>query len=770
MKKRSSLSARVVRATIAGIASVATLGGLASGCLDRPVSPASPNTTNVFVDQIRQSGVDKIDMLFMIDNSISMADKQKILQAAVPKLVERLVTPRCVDTTTGLPVGGNADAAGTCANGEPEFPPIKDIHLGVITSSLGAHGGETCSLTSPGSNPTQDDKGRLVGFTRQLPNHEQPPIDFLWWNPGTDAADQADSNTLITEFSAQVVAAGETGCGYEASLEAWYRFLVDPQPPDTVKKDGNFTVVEACPQEGADCGAGGICIGGFCADKTVLAQRQAFLRGDSLVAVVMLTDENDCSIRDDGQGWLVSIASPGLPRSTAACLTNPDDACCTSCAAPPGPGCAPHGQDAECSKNGGTFSGPEDHVNLRCWEQKKRYGVDFLYPLNRYVNALKNPSVTDRGGNSAPNPLFSTGGGVSRDPSLIFLAGIVGVPWQAIATDDSQAAGAPLKYKNARDIDWPAITRTGNTPPTNPRMVESIALRPGLPDFNTPNADPVHGHDFDIIGSATSQGPADLQYACIFPLAQTRDCAALSACDCKTDTGVAAKSPLCWDGTQFSTVQTGAKAYPGLRELEVLRDFGDNAIVASICPKEAINQNDPSFGYNPAVDAIVDRLKEQLSGSCLTRPVTVVQNPDGTTSTQCAIVEVEVTQGGACGCDGNQNRKDPDAKLIKPVLDGLRKDRICGAAGQPACSQTDFCLCEIGEANPKSSCENDPNPQGVGWCYIDPFGDPAVGNADLVKDCNPQRQLRFIGSSAGVPTPKKNSIVFIACLGKPLGE
>ena len=768
MKKRS-LSARVVRATIAGIASVATLGGLASGCLDRPVSPASPNTTNVFVDQIRQSGVDKIDMLFMIDNSISMADKQKILQAAVPKLVERLVTPRCIDSTTKLPVGGNADAAGNCAAGEPEFPPIKDIHLGVITSSLGGHGGDTCSETGAGFKPDQNDKGRLVGLTRGISNHEG--LDFLWWNPLTDPVDQAGSSTLISDFSAQVAAAGETGCGYEANLEAWYRFLVDPQPPDTVKREGNFTVVEGCSQEGADCGVGGVCIGGFCSDKTVLTQRQAFLRGDSLVAVVMLTDENDCSIRDDGQGWLVSIATPGLPRATAACATNPDDPCCTSCGAPTPAGCTPAAQDPECSKNGGTYTPPEDHVNLRCWEQKKRYGVDFLYPLNRYVNALKNPSVTDRGGNSAPNPLFSTGGGVSRDPSLIFLAGIVGVPWQAIATDDS-LTGAGLKYKNARDIDWPAITRTGNAPPTDVHMVESYLPRAGLPDFNAPKTDPVHGHEWDIPTAFGAQGPGDLQYACIFPLEQTRDCSgSTGGCDCGT-AGVNGKSPLCWDGTQFSSTQTSAKAYPGLRQLEVLRDFGDNAIVASICPKNAVGDtNDPSYGYNPAVDAIVDRLKEQLSGSCLTRPVTVVENPDGTTSTQCAIVEVETTQGGACTCDPTKNRNDPDGKLIKPVLDGLRKDRICGDAGQPACNQTDFCMCEIGEANPKSSCEDDVNPQGIGWCYIDPFGDPAVGNnPDLVKDCNPQRQLRFIGSASGVPTPKKNSIVFIACLGKPLGE
>jgi hypothetical protein len=72
--------------------------GFASACLDRPIGSPPPITTNIFVDQITQTSVDKIDLLFMIDNSISMSDKQEILQLAVPDLVQRLVNPICVDS------------------------------------------------------------------------------------------------------------------------------------------------------------------------------------------------------------------------------------------------------------------------------------------------------------------------------------------------------------------------------------------------------------------------------------------------------------------------------------------------------------------------------------------------------------------------------------------------------------------------------------------------------------------------------------------------
>ncbi|HLV22956.1 MAG TPA: hypothetical protein VKZ49_18835, partial [Polyangiaceae bacterium] len=61
------------------------------GCLDRPVAQQQPTTTNIFIDTSRNQAVDKIDLLFMIDNSISMADKQRFFADAVPNLVRRLV-------------------------------------------------------------------------------------------------------------------------------------------------------------------------------------------------------------------------------------------------------------------------------------------------------------------------------------------------------------------------------------------------------------------------------------------------------------------------------------------------------------------------------------------------------------------------------------------------------------------------------------------------------------------------------------------------------
>src|SRR5688572_6417482 len=114
---------KAYRTLTQGVSGALLLAGSAvvtAGCLDRPVTPATPTTNNVYVDQIRQTGVDKIDLLFMIDNSISMADKQQILNQAVPVLVNRLITPICIDDD-GNPTG----ASSPCPAGQSsEFKAI----------------------------------------------------------------------------------------------------------------------------------------------------------------------------------------------------------------------------------------------------------------------------------------------------------------------------------------------------------------------------------------------------------------------------------------------------------------------------------------------------------------------------------------------------------------------------------------------------------------------------------------------------------------------
>ena len=748
----------------AGVCTVASL--VAPACMDRPVIAIEPHTSNLYVEPIRNEVIDKLDLLFMIDNSQSMGDKQALLAKAVPQLVDRLVVPRCVNDAGQIKT--RASQAEACPAGfAPEFRAVKDIHIAVITSSLGAHGASS-AVGGCGAAPPADDHAQLLPKVRSaLGLASYNNTGFLAWDPEqklTPPGD-ADSKHLGMQFAEMVKAAGEDGCGYEASLESWYRFLVDPEPPTSISvaADGRST-------------AGPV-------DQELLAQRAAFLRPDSLVAIVMLTDENDCSIRDDEFGNWLADTKRVPPRATSACDKDPNDRCCLPCSVAAPDGCPDPKTDAACTR--GPLMDKEDPANLRCLQNKRRFGYDFLYPTSRYVDALTKNDVMRRSDQQmVANPLFPSVPGVPRrNKGLVYLAGIVGVPWQDIAAPES-LAGTGLRYLSAAELEssgrWNVILGdpSKNTAPSDPFMLESTKPRSGtnpvtgdaiVPETSLdPHASRINGHEQkDLDGS-------DLQYACTFELSEGAPCTDDKICDCHAgSTGQAGdsgelgrNSPLCQPPTGGAAAPTQyfGKAYPGLRPLEVLRGIGDSAIVASICPK-VLTDGQPGYGYEPAVDAIVDRFKVALAGRCLPRPLAVEPGEGG--KLPCAVVEAAEAKG-SCSCDAT-SRKPASAEEQALVLKQLQERGNCGTSDTPSCSASSFCLCELSQSEGAalSQCLNDEAGSEIpGYCYVNPYGESPHGNKALVANCGPSnRQLiRFVGPNTPVP----GATTFIACLGATL--
>jgi hypothetical protein len=747
--------------------------GVSTGCLDRPVGRQTPTTTNVFVRTAPHREVEKLDLLFMIDNSMSMADKQEILSDAVPVLVQRLVTPNCLDEEK-RPIGVT-DATGRCAQGKPEMRSVRDIHIGVITSSLGAHGGTECSPKPEDitNGRTPDDRAELLPTANPTIRGPLPSWNgsgFLAWDPGQNRHDppgEANLGDLVADFRDQVRAAGEQGCGYEGSLEAWYRFLVDPEPPVDVRSALNAEGTRIVNYLGAT-------------NQTILTQRKAFLRPDSLLAIVMLTDENDCSITDEEgrQGWLASTTMQRLPRASSACA-NPDDRCCQTCAAPAPEGCTPNDQDAECSKPTAVTLN-EDQPNSRCFDQKRRFGMDLLYPVDRYVQGLTALQVPNRRGELVDNPVFAPANGLpGREKGLVLLAGIVGVPWQDVSTRESWS-GPGLTYLTATELEtegrWDVILGGANGP-TDPLMRESFAERSGVhPLLNVPVApstspsrtqNPINGREQAIPNND------DLQYACTFQLSTPRTCDTgnEARCDCNADEQ-SANSSLCEypNGPGTDGTQVAGKAYPGVRTLEVLRAIGENAVVASICPKHTAPaaglrpEEDPSYGYNPAVHSIVEVFRRRLGGQCLPRPLPVEE--DG--SVPCAVVEVlRRPEGAACSCDQSKGRLplgEGDGKLSSAIARQLAEEDQCGSNGIDC---RDHCVCKLAplEGDALAACRTGSvDPNVYGYCYVDP--DHGLGAPELVEGCpaSENRMLRYMG--AGVPA--NGSVLFTACLGDTL--
>jgi hypothetical protein len=133
---------------------------------------------------------------------------------------------------------------------------------------------------------------------------------------------------------------------------------------------------------------------------------------------------------------------------------------------------------------------------------------------------------------------------------------------------------------------------------------------------SAPTANRINGHEWDTSQPTVQVGlpRADLQYACVFKLPGARDCAALDrsidSCDCFDDNFDAIQNPLCQDLATgaYGKVQHRAKAYPGIRQLQVLEGIGPQAIVGSICPDSldpaAKMSGAANYGYRPAMAAI----------------------------------------------------------------------------------------------------------------------------------------------------------------------
>ena len=539
----------------------------------------------------------KVDLLFVVGSSPNTQPFHQILGATVPYLLGRLTSPACVNGL-GNVVSTTAHPTDPCPTGVREFKPITDLHIGMISTALGGHGADTCSLASPGWNPMENDAAHLL--TRQAGSGVVPTYldkGFLAWDPkqALSPPGESDPGALTAKLVELIDGDGSAGCGFEAQLESMYRFLVDPAPYLDIPVIGGQAVPTGT-------------------DAALLQERADFLRPDSALLVVLVVDENDCSTREGGQFFLSNQggdpSAPGkafhLPRARSECQTDPNGACCASCGQSPPPGCPPTSADPACN-----LPPPDnltDPINLRCVDQKRRYGIDFLYPVERYTRGFTETIIVARDGSMVPNPLFKG----NRSPRLVMLTGIVGVPWQDLAVEPKVLATG---YKTASQLDWSLLLgdpATG-TPPGDPLLIESVAPRTGTspttgvalaPPSSGPFANPVNGHERTIpLGD-------DLQNACIYPRPMPIDCA-VGICDCAPPD--IAGNPLCQapDGS-YSSKEAFARALPGLRDLRLLRSLGEQATVASVCAAQVNDPSLPTFGYKPAVDATLRMLRSRL--------------------------------------------------------------------------------------------------------------------------------------------------------------
>ena len=268
---------------------IVTMAALASsGCLDRELKALNPCLVSGVARKVAVTNVDFVDLLFVVDNSGSMRQEQGALRDQFPKLITTLTS-------------------GRKSNGET-FPPVKDMHLGVVSTDMGLAGIQN---NFPGCNTMRHinggDDGVLLhpGNTGPGCAAQYPP--FLSFQQGRDNAEK-----LATDFGC-IANLGTTGCGFEQQLEAGLKAL---WPKNYVDADGNVYPPEKNPilflsttNEGR-FGHGDV--------PTTQGGNAGFLRNDpikglSLIAIIIVSDEEDCSSKNTSH--FISTNDPMNPLS-----------------------------------------------------------------------------------------------------------------------------------------------------------------------------------------------------------------------------------------------------------------------------------------------------------------------------------------------------------------------------------------------------------------------------------------------------------------------
>jgi hypothetical protein len=223
------------------------------------------------------------DLLFIVDNSGSMRQEQAALRDQFPKLITTL--------TTGMKSDGT------------RFPPLADLHLGVVSTDMGIAG---IPNNYPSCNTQRHINGGDDGVL-QHPGNTGPGCAAAYppWLSYLQGRD--DSRVTSTDFGC-IAAIGTGGCGFEQQLEAglkalWPKTYIDEDgnvyPPEknpilflSTTPEGRFGHGDVPPEQGGNGG---------------------FLRSDALLAIILVTDEEDCSSKNTAH--FLSTNDPANPLS-----------------------------------------------------------------------------------------------------------------------------------------------------------------------------------------------------------------------------------------------------------------------------------------------------------------------------------------------------------------------------------------------------------------------------------------------------------------------
>jgi hypothetical protein len=261
-----------------------------NGCLDRELAPLNPCLVSTVSRTVAVSSIDKVDLLFMVDNSGSMADKQNSLKAQFPHMIQVL--------STGM----------RNANDQNPFPPVKDMHLAVVSSDMGVVG--QTGVMGCDSNGGDDGRFKFVSAGGAGCQATYPP--FLTYDATKD-----DPNQIGVDFGCIASGVGVMGCNFEQQLESPFRSLWPALYSDAkgnIVMPNPYTFLATTPL--GTTGRG---------DLMPPDGSSGFLRKDpsdpSLLGIILLTDEDDSSSKDTS--YLRNVTDQNDPLSREGVQVRP---------------------------------------------------------------------------------------------------------------------------------------------------------------------------------------------------------------------------------------------------------------------------------------------------------------------------------------------------------------------------------------------------------------------------------------------------------------
>jgi hypothetical protein len=206
---------------------------------------------------------DGLDLLFMIDNSCPMAEEQANFIIELPHVLEALSS-------------GDVDG-----DGDRELGTVSSLHVGIVTSDMGA--GPNDGVPTCGRGLGDDGILRSRSRITSAPCQAVYPTRVFEFRPLSIETAETHASTLGC-----VANIGTGGCGFEQQLEAALKAVTPSQRH--AWNDDDYVLPRFVSAEGVPDAEGGQ------ADR----ENAGFVRPGTALAIMLVTDEEDCSVRDYG--------------------------------------------------------------------------------------------------------------------------------------------------------------------------------------------------------------------------------------------------------------------------------------------------------------------------------------------------------------------------------------------------------------------------------------------------------------------------------------